>query len=84
MVVGRDGAARALTPELWSIEGLAWTPDGRTLVFSGNASGGGQMQPMAVPADGSAPASRRAERAGRGSSCTTWRPMAAGSPSAKT
>jgi Tol biopolymer transport system component len=52
MVVGRSGAARALAPELWSIEGLAWTPDGRTLVFSGNAAGGGQMQPLAVPADG--------------------------------
>ena len=53
MVVGSDGPALALTPELWSIEGMAWTPDGRSLVFSGNASGGGQMQPMAVPADGS-------------------------------
>lgn len=55
MVVDPSGAARALTPELWSIEGLAWTPDGQTVVFSGNATGGGQMQPMAVPADGSAP-----------------------------
>jgi dipeptidyl aminopeptidase/acylaminoacyl peptidase len=55
MVVGRDGAARALTPELWSIEGLAWTRDGRTLVFSGNATGGGQMQPMAVATDGRTP-----------------------------
>ena len=55
MVVGPDAAARALTPELWSIEGLAWTPDGQTLVFSGNATGGGQMQPMAVSADGSSP-----------------------------
>ena len=55
MVVGRDGAARALTPELWSIEGLAWTRDGRTLVFSGNATGGGQMQPMSVAADGRTP-----------------------------
>jgi len=55
MVVERNGAARALTPELWSIEGLAWTRDGRTLVFSGNATGGGQMQPMAVAADGRTP-----------------------------
>ena len=55
MVVGRGGAARALTPELWSVEGLAWTPDGQTVVFSANASGGGQMEPMAVPADGRAP-----------------------------
>jgi len=55
MVVERGGTARALTPELWSIEGMAWTPDGRTLVFSGNESGGGQMQPMAVAADGRSP-----------------------------
>jgi Tol biopolymer transport system component len=55
MVVGRDGPARTLTPELWSIEGLAWTPDGQTVVFSANARGGGQMEPMAVPADGRAP-----------------------------
>ncbi|MFN7976628.1 MAG: protein kinase [Vicinamibacterales bacterium] len=56
MVIGRGGGApRALTPELWSVEGLAWTPDGRTLVFSGNESGGSVMQPMAVAADGSAP-----------------------------
>jgi dipeptidyl aminopeptidase/acylaminoacyl peptidase len=55
MVVGRTGPARALTPELWSIEGLAWTPDGQTVVFSANARGGGQMEPMAVPADGRAP-----------------------------
>ena len=55
MVVERGGGApRALTPELWSVEGLAWTPDGRTLVFSGNESGGSVMQPMAVAADGSA------------------------------
>jgi dipeptidyl aminopeptidase/acylaminoacyl peptidase len=55
MVVGTDGAARALTTELWSVEGLAWMPDGRTIVFSASANGGGQMQPMAVPADGGSP-----------------------------
>jgi dipeptidyl aminopeptidase/acylaminoacyl peptidase len=56
MVVGREGGTpRALTPELWSVEGLAWAPDGRTLVFSGNEAGGSVMQPMAVAADGSAP-----------------------------
>ncbi len=55
MVVDRAGSARTLTPELWSIEGLAWSGDGRTIVFSGSASGGGQMQVMAVPADGGAP-----------------------------
>ncbi len=55
MVVERGATARALTPEMWSIEGLAWTPDGRTLVFSGNESGGGQMQPMSVAIDGTSP-----------------------------
>ncbi len=55
MVVGRSGSARALTPEMWSIEGVAWTPDGKTVVFSANARGGGQMEPMAVPADGRSP-----------------------------
>jgi hypothetical protein len=51
MVVGRDGAVRAVTPELWSIEGLAWTRDGHARLL-GHATGGGQMQPMAVAADG--------------------------------
>jgi Tol biopolymer transport system component len=55
MVVDRGGPARALTPELWSIEGLAWTPDGGTIVFSGSAGGGGVMQPMTVRADGGMP-----------------------------
>jgi len=55
MVANRDGSTRPLTPELWSIEGLAWTADGQTVVFSGNAQGGGLMQPMGAPADGGAP-----------------------------
>jgi dipeptidyl aminopeptidase/acylaminoacyl peptidase len=55
MVAERGGKARALTPELWSIQGLAWTPDGTTLVFSGNATGGSVMQPMAVAASGGTP-----------------------------
>jgi Tol biopolymer transport system component len=56
MVAGRNAAAKALTGELWSVEGLAWSPDGARLVFSGNTSGGSSMEPMSVPADGSAPA----------------------------
>jgi eukaryotic-like serine/threonine-protein kinase len=55
MVAERGGKARALTPELWSIQGLSWTPDGATLVFSGNATGGSMMQPMAVAASGGTP-----------------------------
>lgn len=56
MVVDRGGEAKALTGELWSVEGLAWTPDGSTLVFSGNTSGGSLMEPMSVPISGSRPA----------------------------
>lgn len=58
MVVERQGAARAVTGELWSVQGLAWTPDGTRVVFSGNASGGAFMEPMSVPADGSGTARR--------------------------
>lgn len=56
MVVGKAGAAMALTSELWSVEGLAWTPDGERLVFSGNAAGGAFMEPMSVAARGGEPA----------------------------
>ncbi|MGE0811763.1 MAG: protein kinase [Vicinamibacterales bacterium] len=56
MVVSRGGAATALTEELWSVEGLAWSPDGARVVFSGNRSGGSLMEPMSAPADGSRPA----------------------------
>jgi dipeptidyl aminopeptidase/acylaminoacyl peptidase len=52
MVVRAGEPARALTGELWSIEGLAWTPDGSRVVFSGNAAGGSTMEPMTVAADG--------------------------------
>ncbi|MEZ5292402.1 MAG: protein kinase [Vicinamibacterales bacterium] len=55
MVVPRGGTATALTGELWSVEGLAWSPDGSRVVFSGNQSGGSLMEPMTVPADGGAP-----------------------------
>jgi dipeptidyl aminopeptidase/acylaminoacyl peptidase len=56
MVVDRGGQAKAVTEPLWSVEGMAWTPDGSTLVFSGNTSGGAVMQPMSVPASGGRPA----------------------------
>jgi eukaryotic-like serine/threonine-protein kinase len=58
MVAERQRPARAVTGELWSVEGLAWTPDGTHVVFSGNATGGSFMEPMSVPADGSAAARR--------------------------
>ena len=55
-VVNRAGQVTTLAGEYWGLEGLAWTPDGSTVVFSGNASGGYAMQPMSVPASGRAPA----------------------------
>jgi dipeptidyl aminopeptidase/acylaminoacyl peptidase len=55
-VVDRAGAVTTVAGELWGLQGLAWTPDGATIVFSGNAVGGSVMQPMSAPASGSAPA----------------------------
>ena len=55
-VVERGGQVTTLTGEFWGLEGLAWTPDGSTIVFSGNAAGGYLMQPMSVAASGSEPA----------------------------
>jgi eukaryotic-like serine/threonine-protein kinase len=55
--VDRHGVVTSLTGELWGVQGLAWTPDGGRVVFSGNPSGGSLMQPMSVPIDGKEPAS---------------------------
>ncbi len=54
----RTGVRRQLTRELRSIGGVAWTPDGRSLVFSSNRHGlfslwridaaGGEPQPLTV------------------------------------
>ncbi len=56
MIADRTGRVTALSDELWSVEGLAWTGDSSTLVFSGNVAGGSVMQPMSVPASGGRPA----------------------------
>jgi serine/threonine protein kinase len=55
-VVDRAGRVTALTGELFSVQGLAWTPDGSTILFSGNTTASSMLQPMAVPASGAAPA----------------------------
>ncbi len=55
-VVDRLGTVTTLTGELSGLEGLAWTPDGASIVFSGNASGGSMTQPMSVAAAGGEPA----------------------------
>lgn len=55
-VVTRDGKVTTLTEELFGVFGLAWTDQGRSLVFSGNTSGASFLQPMIVPASGQEPA----------------------------
>jgi hypothetical protein len=55
-VVDRAGTVTTLTGELWGLQGLAWTPDGSRVVFSGNPAGGSLMQPMIVPVSGGTPA----------------------------
>ncbi len=54
-VVDRAGVVTTLTDELYALQGLAWTPDGTTLVFSGNTTASSMLQPMSVPAAGGAP-----------------------------
>jgi Tol biopolymer transport system component len=55
-VVDRSGRVTTLAGEFWGLQGLAWTSDGSTVVFSGNTVGGYFMQPMSVPAAGGQPA----------------------------
>jgi serine/threonine protein kinase len=55
-VVDRAGKVTTLTAELFGVQGLAWTPDGSSLVFSGNTLGSSMLQPMSVPASGGAEA----------------------------
>jgi serine/threonine protein kinase/Tol biopolymer transport system component len=38
-VVGRDRTHRVLTHEFWGLEGLAWRPDGKRLIFGGAFAG---------------------------------------------
>jgi Tol biopolymer transport system component len=55
-VVDRAGKLTTLTGELFGVQGLAWTSDGSTIVFSGNTTASSMLQPMSVPASGGAPA----------------------------
>lgn len=55
-VVDRSGRVTTLAGELFGLQGLAWTPDGSTILFSGNGSGTSMLQPMSVPASGGAAA----------------------------
>lgn len=51
-VVDRAGRVTTLSGELWGMQGLSWTADGSSLLFSGSASGSTPLQPMRVPASG--------------------------------
>ena len=51
-VVDRAGKVTTLTAELFGVQGLAWTTDGSSVVFSGNTTGSSMLQPMSVPASG--------------------------------
>ena len=51
-VVDRAGKVTTLTTELFGVQGLAWTTDGSSVVFSGNTTGSSMLQPMSVPASG--------------------------------
>ena len=77
-VVDRAGKVTTLTAELFGVQGLAWTPDGSTLVFSGNTDG-----VVDAAADVRAGVGRRdgpagLRRARPGSSSSTSRATAAG------
>jgi dipeptidyl aminopeptidase/acylaminoacyl peptidase len=58
-VVSADGKVASLAGEYSGEEGLAWTPDGRTLSFSATGNGGEGYQLMSVNTTG-APAARQA------------------------
>src|SRR5262249_55121274 len=51
-VVDAKGAVTPLTGVLWGVEGLAWTPDGASVVFSGAVGGVQGYQPQIVAASG--------------------------------
>ena len=53
-MVDRAGRVTTLTGELWGVQGLAWSPDGTRVVFSGNPAGGALMQPMSASVSGEA------------------------------
>ena len=54
-VADRAGKVTTLSDELFGVQGVAWTADGSTVLFSGNTVASTMLQPMAVPAAGGAP-----------------------------
>ena len=55
-VVDGTGQVRTLTGEYWGAEGVAWTRDGKTIVYSAGDNGWDSFHPRAVAVDGSSPA----------------------------
>ena len=55
-VVDRHAKVTTLAGEFAGLQGLAWTRDGSTILFSGNPASGYYLQPMAVSAYGGRPA----------------------------
>ena len=55
-VADRGGQVRTLTGEYWGAEGIAWTRDGKTIVYSAGDNGWDSFHPRGVPADGTSPA----------------------------
>ena len=51
-VTDRNGTVTARAGEFWGVEGLAWSPDGRSLLFSTAGPTGGGYYPQIVSADG--------------------------------
>jgi len=51
-VVDRAARVTTLAGEFWGLQGLAWSPDGTTVVFSGSVAGGAVLQPLSAPAAG--------------------------------
>jgi Tol biopolymer transport system component len=51
-VADRSGHVTTLAGEYEGMEGLAWTPDGATILFSATKGGASDLQVMAVPASG--------------------------------
>ena len=51
-IVDRAGAVTTIGGEFWGLQGLAWSPDGLSVVFSGSVAGGSVLQPMSATASG--------------------------------
>jgi Tol biopolymer transport system component len=55
-VIDANKNVTTLTPEYWGVEGLAWTPDGSTLIYAAaEAVRPNGMEPFAVDASGRTP-----------------------------